>query len=69
MKCTYKYPPFTQYDILLLKGKPMIKQVRQIKGTNSQLLEEWTYYSDRIKAEEYYIFKDNRLIAYKSVAV
>lgn len=60
------YPPLTQDDILILRGQPMAKQVEHNRYSSLPQSEEWSYYNAIQNIKEHYVFKNSRLVGYKT---
>jgi hypothetical protein len=59
------YPPLTPDDIITLKGQPITKKISPNRAV-SATLEEWIYYNMINQTKERYIFKNNKLVNYRT---
>jgi hypothetical protein len=64
MKTVTKCLPLTQEDVFVLRGKPMAKKLNPLQGSIPRYEEEWIYYKNT--KEERFIFKNEKLIRYKT---
>lgn len=56
----------TMEDVILLRGKPVVKKVDHHGGVLRQTSEEWVYVHGRGSGEEHYFFKNGFLCGYKA---
>lgn len=59
------YPPLTPDDILSLRGQPLSKRNK----FSRKIVEEWIYYNAKDKIKEIYLFKNSKLMNYKTKEV
>lgn len=57
----------TMEDVILLRGKPVVKKVDSHSNILHQASEEWVYVQGRGNGEEHYFFKNGRLCGYKAL--
>lgn len=56
-------PPLSQNDIIILRGKPVIKEVKT-NGNLPETIEKWEYINGDSNLKESYFFCNNRLIGW-----